>query len=36
VIYEFPLAYLLGPEGVAPMRGFIGESDRLPDLVGDL
>jgi hypothetical protein len=25
VIYEHPLAYLLGLEGVALMRGFIGE-----------
>jgi hypothetical protein len=28
VIYEHPLAYLLGLEGVALMRGFIGEYDR--------
>jgi hypothetical protein len=32
VIYEHPLAYLLGLEGVALMRGFIGEYDR--DFVG--
>jgi SAM-dependent methyltransferase len=28
VIYEHPLAYLLGLEGVALLRGFIGEYDR--------
>jgi SAM-dependent methyltransferase len=28
VIYEHPLAYLLGIEGVALLRGFIGEFDR--------
>jgi hypothetical protein len=28
VIYEDPLAYLLGLEGVALMRGLIGEYDR--------
>jgi hypothetical protein len=28
VIYEHPLAYLLGLEGVALMRGFIGEYGR--------
>jgi hypothetical protein len=28
VIYEHPLAYLLGLEGVALIRGFIGEYDR--------
>jgi hypothetical protein len=28
VTYEHPLAYLLGLEGVALLRGFIGEYDR--------
>jgi SAM-dependent methyltransferase len=28
VIYEHPLAYLLGLEGVALLRGFVGEYDR--------
>lgn len=28
VIYEHPLAYLLGLEGIALLRGFIGEFDR--------
>jgi SAM-dependent methyltransferase len=28
VIYEHPLAYLLGLEGIALLRGFIGEYDR--------
>jgi hypothetical protein len=28
VIYEHPLAYLLGLEGLALLRGFVGEYDR--------
>jgi hypothetical protein len=28
MIYQHPLAYLLGLEGIALMRGFCGEFDR--------